>query len=199
VVVNSFPKLKSTVLRISDGGVNSKRAFIFLVFVFLASTAANAANLVRNPNFRVDLSHWTTLGSTVTFDNADGSPSAGSAHLSATPPFVALESDCFAVNSPQTYDLSAMGRVNVGMAALYVFYFAGNACQGDDMGGAAVSFGDQPGVWIPVALHNLSITNSTIGSGYVAVLTTSNEDADIDFDTVAFRPSDQVFADGFEE
>lgn len=178
--------------------MNSKRAFVFTLLVATAGTA-NAANLVRNPNFRVDLSHWTTVGGTATFDGTKGSPTAGSAHLVATTSFVGLMSDCFAVNSSTTYDLSAMGRINVGMAALYVFYFAGDACGGDDMGGAAISFGEHTGVWVPVALNNLSITDSAVRSGYVAVLTSSDESADVNVDTVSFRPSDQVFADGFEE
>lgn len=177
--------------------MNGKLAFIVFVSALAIPLTANAANLVRNPNFRVDLSHWTAIGSTASFDNANGSPSAGSAHLVATPPFVALKSDCFVLDSTPTYEFSTMGRVNTGMAALYVFYYAGNACQGDDMGGVAISFGNQVGVWVPVALHNLAIDDS-IGSGYVAVITTSNESADISFDTVVFRPTDQIFADGFE-
>ena len=177
--------------------MNSKLAFVLFIFALPIAMTANAANLVRNPNFRVDLSHWTALGSTTTFDSANGSPSAGSAHLVATPPFVALQSDCFVLDPAPTYEFSTMGRVNAGMAALYVFYYAGNACQGADMGGEAITFGNQVGVWVPVALHNLSI-NDSIGSGYVAVITTSNESADINFDTVIFRPTDQIFADGFE-
>jgi hypothetical protein len=190
--------LRAALRQVRDGSVNSKRAFVVVLLAATVNTVS-AANLVRNPNFRADLSHWTEVGSTATFDSTNGSPTAGSAHLTATPPFVGLMSDCFVVDSSPTYDLSAMGRINVGMAALYVFYFAGDACAGDDMGGAAISFGEHAGVWVPVALNDLSITNSAIRSGYVAVLTSSNESADVNIDTVSFRPSDQVFADGFEE
>lgn len=80
---------------------------MFLACALFAETAA-AQNLVLNPDFDTDLSHWNP-DSNVNWsvDTSDGFPAPGSAHGVGNMEGISIRSDCIAINGGQNIDLIA--------------------------------------------------------------------------------------------
>jgi hypothetical protein len=109
----------------------SKCFTAFVAALALQVTAAQAANLVTNPDFTNDINSWgngvCNVATSFGWDGTDGDPAPGSAHLSGSGPVCAISS-CIA-NPPPTIDLYANIRLAAGLqATVFIREFSDAGC-----------------------------------------------------------------------
>ena len=175
-----------------------RRPLTFTLLSALVNVSAN--NLVPNPNFDSDVAHWTAIDADLKFDATDGFPNPGSAQLLSGSRSPLMLSECIAVDSSATYDLSAMVKVIQGNSdSISIFFFEGAGCLGQDVSEAAVGFGGYEfSNWTPLSLRNLAVPDSAVGSAIIEVIGFENDNLNVLLDSVRFAPSDEVFGDGFD-
>ena len=174
-------------------------ALVCLLPSAVLTARVDAANLVPNPNFDSDVSHWSVVSSsgTLTFDGTDGSPNPGSARLVAADVTTVgfAQSDCMVVDASQNFDLSAMVKLNnldsTG-AFVLAYLYPDNACNGNaSIGPSFDTSGLAIGTWAYFYSDNQTLTT---GTNSARIVLSTGEGAlttpiDVSFDTIRFGPT----------
>ncbi|HJT99394.1 MAG TPA: hypothetical protein VJ696_13840, partial [Rhodanobacteraceae bacterium] len=99
-----------------------------------SAAAAQAGNLVANPDFYDGLDGWSLVagpayGGTMTLDESDGAPDAPSVHLASDQiPIVAIESSCIAIDDSAHVDLRALVSPEGGYVTVDVQPYSDDDC-----------------------------------------------------------------------
>jgi hypothetical protein len=175
------------------------RSTTLVAALVLQITAAQAANLVQNPDFDSDISGWTS-GPGITWDSSNGSPGLGSLHISNELNFSTF-SMCMVISAPQNIDLFAEMRLVWGSYVViqglaysdtncssYIDYFATTARSGPSING-----------WMKASAINVALPAGTQSVALAfSVQPDSSGPPDGNLDHVIFGPTDVIFRDGFE-
>jgi len=174
----------------------------FAVLLALQSIPTRGQNLLVNPDFTTNGSGWTVSGSG-TFDNASGSPTPGSFHLSNSSGSVSV-SQCVSPFTPQHIDLFARfySPTSASLALVSAVAYDGLNCTGSVVVGTTVntngaasgfsgSFNGGAQTWNEVSTLNQGLTTLGIQSVQVAfgVLSSAGPAEDVWFDLIRFGPA----------
>ena len=130
-----------------------------LALLLASARTASAQNLLTNPNFDTDLSNWSIVIVTATFDGTAGSPSPGSARWTDTVgsnlTVFSGVGQCVAVTPGNTYDFGGQlllsgapvgGGVRVALALYGTPTCTAPSAQGNDFSASLVT---TTGSWQP--------------------------------------------------
>jgi hypothetical protein len=170
----------------------SKCFTAFVTVLALQVTAAQAANLVTNPDFTNDFNGWgngvCNNGTSVSWDGTDGDPAPGSAHLIGSGPVCAISS-CIP-NPPPTIDMYATIRLAAGsQATVLIREFSDSGCTQvlNSIDQAFPSTGAVDGAWHQYSRTNYSLPAGTNGIQLIPHVQIGSVDAH--FDHILFGPA----------
>jgi hypothetical protein len=165
------------------------------------SATARAANLVVNPDFTADITTaWTSsatgaAGSAV-WSSSVGSPTAGSAHLTAIASSFALPStisltQCVAIAAPNSFDYIVRSFTNSSNGTsnnqARVTFFAGSSCAGTNLGTSeAGTFVLLPDTWLERSLTGTPLPATTVSALVELFADSGTALMDVNFDNVRF-------------
>jgi hypothetical protein len=174
----------------------ASRTLVVLLSGVLAPFAAQAANLVENPDFNSGLDGWSLASEagTVDIDADNGFPSAPALHLAGdSTSGAAAQSACIMIDDSANVDLRALVLPSGGTAALVVQPYSDAACETpiDPVSTASV---DANGEWQELALTDTALPDGTLSARVVLYASLGSDDSvgDALFDHVAFGPTGTV-------
>jgi hypothetical protein len=174
----------------------ASRTLVILLSGVLAPFAAQAANLVENPDFNSGLDGWSLASEagTVDIDADNGFPSAPALHLAGdSTSGAAAQSACIMIDDSANVDLRALVLPSGGTAALVVQPYSDAACETpiDPVSTASV---DANGEWQELALTDTALPDGTLSARVVLYASLGSDDSvgDALFDHVAFGPTGTV-------
>jgi hypothetical protein len=174
----------------------ASRTLVVLLSGVLAPFAAQAANLVENPDFNSGLDGWSLASEagTVDIDADNGFPSAPALHLAGdSTSGAAAQSACIMIDDSVNVDLRALVLPSGGTAALVVQPYSDAACETpiDPVSTASV---DANGEWQELALTDTALPDGTLSARVVLYASLGSDDSvgDALFDHVAFGPTGTV-------
>jgi hypothetical protein len=172
------------------------RTLVVLLSGVLVPLAAQAANLVENPDFDNGLDGWSLASETGTIDidTEHGLPSAPALHLAGdSTSGAAAQSDCITIDDSANIDLHALVRPSGGTAALVVQPYSDDACATplDPVSTPAL---DANSEWQELALTDAALPEGTLSARVVLYSSLGSTDSigDALFDHVAFGPTGTV-------
>lgn len=164
---------------------------VFVTCALFAETAT-AQNLVLNPDFDTDLSHWNPDSiANWSVDTSDGFPAAGSAHGVGNMEGISIRSDCIAISGGQDIDLIAdvKDASQFASVSITIVTFANSTCSAQG-GQLALGQFSQPlgNGWmqggmtapLPAGIGSVVLLLQTSGFGAIA---------DTRWDHIRFGPS----------
>jgi hypothetical protein len=163
---------------------------MLVIAAFVLVDAANAGNLLLNPDFTAGDDGWTVHSATgrIYLIDDDGSPSAPSIRVSGTTAIsgATAASTCVPIDASQTYDLSFNTEPTSGSASGTVIAYSDTGCEHEVFSVDTEAIGFVGNVWSTVALTDIAITGQSARVVLNADPSATFGRGDAAFDHIAF-------------